>query len=229
MGNEKDVFEWRRFGHWESSAAKARFAAFVLWHMADDSRYVELAHAASHKSDDARLGLLEAFRRESAVALELVVKAVVASKLIARAADPSKEGVPATHDLPRLWSHAGLPALGNEDKYRLQLVKSVLMWSGRYPTPRTVKAWEDQRIRCARGFLAHVEVRHAYSDRFGLDGIRSSISSRAQGHIVKNDYPVANAAMISGVFAVSVDQNGDVGQNHDRPPSAPARLHCRPD
>jgi hypothetical protein len=79
MGNERDVFEWRRFGHWESSAAKARFAAFVLWHIAHDSRYAKLTHAAGHKSDDAGLGLFEAFRRESAVALELVVKAVIAS------------------------------------------------------------------------------------------------------------------------------------------------------
>ncbi|MEA2343202.1 MAG: hypothetical protein QOF63_1371 [Thermoanaerobaculia bacterium] len=144
MGNERDVFEWRRFGHWESSAAKARFAAFVLWHIAHDSRYAKLTHAAGHKSDDAGLGLFEAFRRESAVALELVVKAVIASKLIARGADPSKEGVPATHDLPKLWSDAGLPPLEKEDKYRLQEVKSVLTWSGRYPTPRTVKAWEEE-------------------------------------------------------------------------------------
>jgi hypothetical protein len=144
MGNEKDVFEWRKFGHWRSSAAKARFSAYVLWHMLDDSRLIEMARECGHLGGDFKLGIVEAFRRESAVALELVVKAVIANRLQARAADPETEGVPTTHDLPKLWKQANLPDLPREDRYRLQLVKSVLMWSGRYATPRTVKAWEEE-------------------------------------------------------------------------------------
>jgi hypothetical protein len=144
MGNERDIFEWRKFGHWDSSAAKARFAAYVLWCMQDISRHADLARECGHGSGDASLALSEAFRRESAIALELVVKAVIASKLRARSADPATEGVPATHDLPKLWQEAGLPALSSDDLYRLQLVKSVLMWAGRYATPRSVKAWEDE-------------------------------------------------------------------------------------
>ena len=144
MGNEKGVFAWRRFGHWRTSAAKARFSAYVLWHMQDDSQLIEMAKECGHSGGDYTLGISEAFRRESAVALELVVKAVIANALEARAADPATEGVPATHDLPKLWKQANLPKLSREDRYRLQLVKSVLIWSGRYATPRTVKAWEEE-------------------------------------------------------------------------------------
>jgi hypothetical protein len=144
MGNERDLFEWRRLGHWDSAAAKARFAAYVLWRMRDTSLHAEMVKECGHESDDAGLALLEAFRRESAVALELVVKAVIASKLRAKGADPATEGVPATHDLPKLWQEAGLPALSGDDLYRLHLAKSVLMWAGRYATPRSVKAWEQE-------------------------------------------------------------------------------------
>lgn len=161
MGNERDVFEWRRFGHWDTSSGKARFAAFALWQMFEASRSGDLAQACGHHGGDADLALLEAFRRESALALELVVKAVIASKLRARSADPATEGVPATHDLPKLWSTAGLPALPREDKYRLQLVKQILMWSGRYATPRTVRAWEEE----TKSFAA-LEDPPIGSDRF---------------------------------------------------------------
>ena len=144
MGNEHDVFAWRRYGHWGSSAAKARLSAYVLWSTQGSSRLAELAQECGHASGDAELGMSEAFRRESAIALELVVKAVLAKRLSARGADPATEGVPATHDLPKLWRDAGLPKLSSADSYRLQLAKSVLLWAGRYPTPKSAKAWESE-------------------------------------------------------------------------------------
>jgi hypothetical protein len=144
MSNERDLYEWRRFGHWDSTAAKARFAAYVLWRMREGSLHAEMARECGHENGDADLALLEAFRRESATALELVVKAAIASRLRARVADLASEGVPTTHDLPELWQEAGLPTLSSEDSYRLQLVKSVLLWAGRYATPRSVKAWEQE-------------------------------------------------------------------------------------
>lgn len=163
MGNEKDVFEWRRFGHWQSMAVKARFAAYVLWRMRDNSLHTGMAQECGHDSDDAGLALLEAFRRECAVALELVVKAVIASKLRARAADPATESVPATHDLPKLWQEADLPALSGDDLYRLHLVKSVLMWAGRYATPRTVKAWEQENKEFdALAYSPHDEKKYVF-------------------------------------------------------------------
>lgn len=112
--------------------------------MQNDSRLVEMAKECNHSGGDCTLATFAAFRRESAVALELIVKAVIANTLEARGADPGTEGIPATHDLPNLWKQTKLPKLSREDRYRLQLVKSVLMWSGRYATPRTVKAWEEE-------------------------------------------------------------------------------------
>jgi hypothetical protein len=144
MGNEKDVFEWRRFGHWNSSAAKARFSAFVLWSLRGDAWIGEMADKCGHQRGDDKLAISEAFCRESAIALELIVKAVIAHNLQARGADPPIEGVPATHNIPKLWKDARLPDLPREDLYRLHLAKSILMWSGRYATPRTVRAWEDE-------------------------------------------------------------------------------------
>ena len=141
---EQDVIEWRRYGHWSTSAKKAHFAAFVLWHGMEESRLSEMVRESAYTGGDAGLALHQAFQRESAIALELVVKAVIARKLEARGADPATECVPATHDLPKLWTDAGLPELPREDKYRLLRVKQVLLWSGRYGTPLTAEAWKNE-------------------------------------------------------------------------------------
>ena len=103
-----------------------------------------MVRESAYTGGDAGLALTEAFRRESAIALELVVKAVIAHKLQARGANPATEWVPATHDLPKLWTDAGLPELPRDDKYLLLLVKQVLMWSGRYGTPLTAEAWKKE-------------------------------------------------------------------------------------
>ena len=76
----------------------------------------------------------EAFDRESALALELIVKAVIAQKVEIGGGPKS---VPAVHDVPDLWVRAGLPALANDDRRRLLMVKSLLIWSGRYAAPKT--------------------------------------------------------------------------------------------
>src|SRR6185437_5771901 len=142
MGIERDVFEWRRFGHWASSAEKARFAAYVLWRARDEATLGPIIRDFAYENGDTSLAVSEAFRRESAIALELIIKAVIAEQMRARGANPAKEGPPAVHDISSLWGQAKLPDLNRDDRYRLLLVTQTLMWSGRYPTPRTVKAWE---------------------------------------------------------------------------------------
>jgi hypothetical protein len=143
MREEQSTFDWRRYGHWDSSTEKARLCAFLLWSTQDQDRLGALIGDGSYNNGDAGLALWEGFRRESAVALELIVKAVVAKRLELRRA-PTSDRVPATHDLPALWAAAGLPALPREDQYRLLLFKSVLLWSGRYATPRSAKAWAEE-------------------------------------------------------------------------------------
>jgi len=144
MSFEQDVIEWRRYGHWDSRAIKAHFSAFVLWRVLQGPHIDEIANECSYTGGDASLAVMEAFQRESAVALELIIKAVIARNYKARGADPATEQVPATHDLPELWRTAGLPELAREDKYRLPLFKSVLMWSGRYATPRDAAKWKKE-------------------------------------------------------------------------------------
>lgn len=84
-----------------------------------------------------------ALEGKGAVALELIIKAVIAEQFRLRHASES-ERVPTTHDIPKLWLKAGLPELEKEDKYRLLLFKRVLSWSGRYATPRSAKAWAEE-------------------------------------------------------------------------------------
>jgi hypothetical protein len=112
--------------------------------MRDGSRLEKVVSECVYTGGDAPLAVHEAFRRESAVALELMIKAVMADKLRARRADPKTEGVPTTHDIPKLWLDAGFPALPREGRYRLAICKSVLVWSGRYPTPKSAKTWKEK-------------------------------------------------------------------------------------
>ena len=76
----------------------------------------------------------EAFLRESALALELIVKAVIAQKI---EVGGGAEVVPTTHDVPFLWGKAALPALAVDDRRRLLKAKSLLIWSSRYTAPKT--------------------------------------------------------------------------------------------
>lgn len=142
----QSTFEWRRIApnHFWAKANNARLSAATLWHLGEDDAVIRAIIDKAAYGGTPRIAYLEAFRREAAIALELIVKAVIAQQMTMRGADPATESVPATHDLPALWAHAGCPKLGREDRYRLLLVKSILMWSGRYATPRTEDAWDRE-------------------------------------------------------------------------------------
>lgn len=115
-----------------------------MWQLRDGGEYTHVVMNSIAYGGSPSVAYGEAFRREAAIALELIIKAVIAQRMTMRCADPAIESVPATHDLPTLWGQAGLTKLGREDCYRLLLFKSVLMWSGRYATPRTAEAWERE-------------------------------------------------------------------------------------
>jgi hypothetical protein len=150
MYAEQSAFDWHRYGHWDTRAERARLSAFLLWQACDPDRLAALQNEAHYSSGDAGVAMLEGFRRESAVALELIIKAVIAEQFRLRHASES-ERVPTTHDIPKLWLEAGLPELEREDKNRLLLFKSVLSWSGRYATPRSAKAWAEENRTFAEG------------------------------------------------------------------------------
>ncbi len=146
MSAERNTFEWRRIApaHWSGRAANARLSAAAMWQLQDDGDFARAVPASVGYGGTPSIAYSEAFHREAGVALELIIKAVIAQHMTMRRADPATESVPATHDLPALWSEAGLGKLGREDQYRLLVFRSVLTWSGRYATPRTVEAWERE-------------------------------------------------------------------------------------
>jgi hypothetical protein len=86
-----------------------------------------VAKCDAYWGGDADLAVHEAFRRESAIALELVVKAVIADKLQARGADPAKEGVrgrrnPAIclisiNETCKNWPRSGRACLKNPSRF----------------------------------------------------------------------------------------------------------------
>lgn len=146
MPEMQSTFEWRRIApaHFWAKASNARFSAATLWHLREDDAAVQAIISEAGYGGTPHIAYVEAFRREAAIALELIVKAVIAQQMTMRRADPATEGVPATHDLPALWAQAGCPKLGRDDRYRLLLCKSILIWSGRYATPRSEEAGERE-------------------------------------------------------------------------------------
>jgi hypothetical protein len=142
----QSTFEWRRIApfHWVARAENARLSAAAMWHLQDGGDFAQTIPTNVGYRGTPSIAYAEAFFREAAIALELMIKGVIAQQMEMRRADPATEGVPATHDLPALWAQAGLPKLGREDRYRLLSFKRVLMWSGRYATPRTAEAWDRE-------------------------------------------------------------------------------------
>jgi hypothetical protein len=122
-------------GFW-AKADNARFVAYLLWQAVPPESLSE-AISRSNYHGTPSIALHEGFRRESALAFELIVKAVIAQKIELRIAPSNVRRVSAVHNLPRLWAEAGLPTLSNEDLRRLLIVKSLLSWSGRYAAPKT--------------------------------------------------------------------------------------------
>ena len=141
--SEQSTFDWRRYGHWSTSASKARLCAFLLWQAREPARLTALERDAAYSNGDASLAMIEGFDREAAVAIELIIKAVIAKAMELRRAS-EKERVPASHDIPKLWQDAKLPKLERDNEYRLLMFKSILMWSGRYATPKSAKAWAEE-------------------------------------------------------------------------------------
>src|ERR1700675_349501 len=89
-------FERRRRAplHFEGRAANALHSASVLWN-AD---------------------VQEGFVREASIALELIVKAVIAQRLEVGEDLGGITRVPVSHNVPKLWSDANLPDLPREDR-----------------------------------------------------------------------------------------------------------------
>ncbi len=149
MTDIASVHERRRRApfHFYAKADNARFTAFTLWSLDAVSQKQSVATSGYGGTPSIALG--EAFRREASIALELIVKAVIAARIERKAAKSEIIGVRPTHDLNRLWEDADLPAMQNEDVHRLLIAKRILYWSGRYAAPLKDEDFEkeEQKMR----------------------------------------------------------------------------------
>ncbi len=137
--------------HYLTKANNARLNAAILSNQIDDKSLSDAINLTDY-SDSPGIALLEGFRREASIALELVIKAVIARKIEMGTAPKHVVRVRPTHDVTRLWNEAELPKLGREDQRLLLRVKSLLSWSSRYAAPyndkQSEEKWEeDERLR----------------------------------------------------------------------------------
>ena len=100
----------------------------------------------------------EGFLRESSIALELILKALIAEQ--------SNRAPPSSHDVYLLWQKANLSALENDDLMRLSEITETLYWRGRYGAPN-----KDSDLKKA----AERSSKHQRRKKFGKTFIISEL------------------------------------------------------
>ncbi|MBY6042502.1 HEPN domain-containing protein [Phaeobacter italicus] len=138
----ESIWEKRRKAPWHffAKADNARMSAFVLSHI-DKAQADQFSQDAGYGGDHA-FALGEGFRREAAISLELILKAILCVK--------TKSPPPPSHDVYDLWAKAGLPKPTEDDAYRLAELSQLLYWSGRYAAPRKDTDLEKSQERLDR-------------------------------------------------------------------------------
>jgi hypothetical protein len=150
------IHEMRRRApaHFWAKADNARFVAYLLARGLSAELLAEMTAKVGYNGTPP-IATAEAFWREAALALELIVKAVIAKKIELGIARKHIVKVRPTHDVPKLWDEAGLPQPSSDDQRRLLHAKRILSWSGRYAAPRTdeqyYKEVEDEDALAPQG------------------------------------------------------------------------------
>jgi hypothetical protein len=153
MGDARDeatsIHEMRRRAplHYEARADNARFAAYAIVTL-DQKAQRRCAEQLGYGGDP-RAPMGEAFFREAALALELIIKAVIAQRIEMGLAMRHVVRVRPTHDLVALWGDAELSPLSPADQHRLMIARQGLVWSGRYAAPRRDEDYERERREMA--------------------------------------------------------------------------------
>jgi len=150
-GDVISIHEIRRRAplHYEAKADNARFVACMLANNISEESCSSTAMEAKYGGTPG-IAIGEAFRREAALALELITKAVIAQKIELDVAPAHVVAVRPTHDLNELWREAALPKLSNEDQRRLLLAKRILVWAGRYAAPKNDEVYEKEELEDQR-------------------------------------------------------------------------------
>lgn len=151
------VFDMRKSAplHYLARADNARFSAFILSRPESEfgiSNADELGYGGTP-----RIGMHEGFLREASLALELILKAIIASTR------KSGVGIPHTHNLPQLWSEAKLTTLEPFDNYQLFEFYVTMKWSGRYPVAKTRREYESDNDE-----LTRLRIEAQGKSQFGL-------------------------------------------------------------
>jgi hypothetical protein len=143
--HSESIHEMRRRapGHFLAKAENARMAAHYLLSMFNDGTFRKAADAIGY-SGSPDIVIAEAFRREAAIALELIIKARIAFNIERGVGPKGCTKPPSNHNVVQLWAMAGLPALSADDQLILYRVKSLLEWSGRYAEPKTDAAYQKE-------------------------------------------------------------------------------------
>ena len=130
----KSTFEWRERAplHFLARAENAKFCAYTLFHITEETRQNLKNEARYCGTTD--IGLYEGYLREACLSVELILKAIIALRI---EIENSDFGIPKNHIIPKLWAEAKLPKLDKPDQLRLRIFQEILEWSGRYATPKT--------------------------------------------------------------------------------------------
>lgn len=129
--------------HYWAKADNARFSAALLAKASPEVR--SRTASAIHYGSSTGIAAQEAFLREAANSLELILKAVIAQMAEnARCRGEETHPVPATHNVVQLWRMAGLKKLKRYDMYRLVRTKHILAWSGRYGAPKNDSDYDKE-------------------------------------------------------------------------------------
>jgi len=128
--------------HFLAKADNARIAARVLWDAAagDHDGIV----AAIGYGGTPHVALHEAFLREASLAIELILKGLVAQRLEMGVSKLPNLRPSNTHDLLRLWDDAELEKPAREDHQTLFIARKVLQWAGRYAAPTKDTYFDSQ-------------------------------------------------------------------------------------
>lgn len=146
------MFAWLRFSAkgWYYKAESARFNAIALFRVRADDKSMEALADELMIEEMHIVATKEGFLRESAIAIGLMVKAVIDQSFQLKCFDPINTAIPATHDLAALWKLAELDELTRTDQYWLYFYKTVLIWAGRCPVPKSHKDWGEERKTLSR-------------------------------------------------------------------------------
>jgi hypothetical protein len=92
--------------HFMAKADNARFVAYVL-NQGLSAECTSRIKAAANYGGTPQVAMFEAFRREAAIALELIVKAVIAQNIESGVAPAHIVSVRPTHDVPSPENSSG--------------------------------------------------------------------------------------------------------------------------